>query len=63
MNRTEIEIKLNQERAWTLETWAAMPSDELTRRITTSRHDPAASWTAKDHLACLLYTSPSPRDS
>lgn len=53
MNRTEIEIKLNQERAWTLETWAAMPPDDLARGITTSKHDPEASWSAKDHLAHL----------
>jgi hypothetical protein len=53
MNRTEIEIKLNQERAWTLETWAAMPADALTRSITKSKHDPEASWSAKDHLAHL----------
>jgi hypothetical protein len=53
MNRTEIEIKLNQERARTLETWAAMPPDDLARSITTSKHDPEASWSAKDHLAHL----------
>jgi hypothetical protein len=53
MNRTEIEIKLNQERAWTLETWAAMQPDDLARGITTSKHDPEASWSAKDHLAHL----------
>lgn len=53
MNRHEIEIKLNQERAWTLETWASLRPDELTRSITTSKHDPEASWTAKDHLAHL----------
>jgi len=53
MNRTEIEIKLNQERAWMLETWAAMLPDDLARRITMSKHDPEASWSAKDHLAHL----------
>ncbi len=53
MNRTEIEIKLNRDRAWTLETWAALPPHDLARGITTSKHDPEASWTAKDHLAHL----------
>src|SRR6476659_642822 len=53
MNRTEIEIKLNHDRAWTLETWSAMPAEDLARGITTSKHDPEASWTAKDHLAHL----------
>jgi DinB superfamily len=53
MNRAEIEIKLNQERAWTLETWAALPPNDLSRGITTSRHDPEASWCAKDHLVHL----------
>lgn len=37
MNRTDIEIKLNQERAWTLETSAALPPAELERDITTSK--------------------------
>jgi hypothetical protein len=53
MNRTEIEIKLSQDRAWTLDTWVALPTNELSRGITSSRHDPEASWSAKDHLAHL----------
>lgn len=53
MNRTEIEIKLNQDRVWTIETWAALSPDNLTRGITTSRHDPESLWNAKDHLAHL----------
>lgn len=53
MNRTEIEIKLNRERAWTLETWAALTADELTRGITASKHDPASYWSAADHLVHL----------
>ncbi len=53
MNRTEIEIKLNQDRAWTLETWAAYPAEDLTRGITISRHNPDFLWSAKDHLAHL----------
>jgi len=53
MNRTEIEIKLNRERAWTLETWAALPPDDLLRGITASKHDPSAAWSATDHLAHL----------
>src|SRR5712692_6642776 len=54
MNRTEIEIKLNRDRAWLLETFAAMSEDDLNRDITTSRHDPEASWSAKDHLSHLI---------
>jgi DinB superfamily len=53
MNRTEIEIKLNKDRAWTLETWAAYSAEDLTRGITVSRHNPEFSWSAKDHLAHL----------
>ncbi len=54
MNRTEIEINLNRDRAWLLETFAAIPEDDLNREITTSRHDPEASWSAKDHLSHLI---------
>lgn len=53
MNRTEIEIKLNKDRAWTLETWATYSPEDLTRGITVSRHNPEFSWSAKDHLAHL----------
>lgn len=53
MTRTEIEIKLNRDHAWALETWAAYSSDDLMRGITASRHDPASKWSAKDHLAHL----------
>ncbi len=53
MNRTEIEIKLNTDRTWTLETWAAMSPEELTRGVKASRHDPEFLWSAKDHLVHL----------
>ncbi len=53
MNRTEIEIKLNKDRAWLLGTYAAMPAEDLVRGITPSEHDPSSSWSAKDHLAHL----------
>lgn len=53
MNRTEIEVKLNRDRAWLLETYAAMPADEVTRAVTASEHDPSVMWSAKDHLAHL----------
>ena len=53
MNRTEIEIKLNNDRAWMLGTWAALSPDDLTRGITISRDDPTFLWSAKDHLAHL----------
>ena len=54
MNRTEIEIKLNRDRAWLLETFAAMREEDLNRGVTKSRHDPESSWTAKDHLSHLI---------
>jgi len=53
MNRTELEVKLNRDRAWLLETYAAMPSDLLLRAATRSENDPGNFWTAKDHLAHL----------
>jgi hypothetical protein len=54
MNRIEIEIKLNRDRAWLLETFAAMTEEDLSRGITKSRHNPEASWSAKDHLSHLI---------
>jgi len=54
MNRTEIEIKINRDRALLLETFAAIPDADLTRGITTSRHNPEALWSAKDHLSHLI---------
>src|SRR5437868_6447284 len=53
MNRVEIEVKLNRDRAWLLETYAALPEDDLLRGATPSEHDPASLWSAKDHLAHL----------
>jgi hypothetical protein len=53
MNRTEIEAKLNRDRAWLIETYGAMPADALLRPATRSEHDPATFWSAKDHLAHL----------
>lgn len=54
MNRTEIEIKLNKDRAWLLETFAVMSEEELHRGITTSRQNPESCWSAKDHLSHLV---------
>ncbi len=53
MHRTEIEVKLNRDRAWLIETYSAMPADELLRGATRSEHDPSTFWNAKDHLAHL----------
>lgn len=53
MNRIEIEIKLNKDRAWLLDTYARLSSDDLLRGATRSEHDPSAMWSAKDHLAHL----------
>jgi hypothetical protein len=53
MDRSEIEAKLNQDRAWLLETYAAMSLEELVRGVTVSEHDPSSMWSAKDHLAHL----------
>jgi hypothetical protein len=53
LDRTEIEIKLNRDRAWLLETYATMPSDLLERGVTRSEHDAETMWSAKDHLVHL----------
>ncbi len=50
MNRTEIEIVLNRDRAWLLETLSAMPSEELFRGVTQSQHDPESHWSYADHF-------------
>ncbi|MEW6128161.1 MAG: DinB family protein [Acidobacteriota bacterium] len=54
MNRTELEIKLNNDRVWLLETFTTMSDEDLTCGITTSRHNPESRWSAKDHLAHLI---------
>lgn len=54
MNRTEIEISLNRDRAWLLEAFAAIPEADFDRGITTSRHNPNTTWSAKDHLSHLI---------
>lgn len=53
MTRTELELKLNRDRAWLLETWAAFSSEDLLRGITVSRHDANFRWRALDHLTHL----------
>lgn len=54
MNRTEIEIKLNRDRAWSLETFAGLTEEELNRGITVSKHNTGSHWSAKDHLSHLI---------
>lgn len=54
MNRTEIETKLNRDRAWLLEQYAGLSADDLVRDATASEHDSTESWSAKDHLAHLI---------
>ncbi len=53
MDRSEIEVVLNRDRAWLLETYAAMHPDELARGVSTSEHDRSTMWSAQDHLAHL----------
>ena len=50
MNRSEIEIVLNRDRAWLLETLSAMPAEELMRGVTQSQHDPESQWSYADHF-------------
>ncbi|MEX0749794.1 MAG: DinB family protein [Dehalococcoidia bacterium] len=53
MNRIEIEAKLNKDRAWLLETYAALSDPELRHAVTASEHDPSTRWSALDHLVHL----------
>ncbi len=50
MNRIEIEVKLNRDRAWLLETLSEMSEEELTRPRTPSEHDPEKTWSYADHF-------------
>ncbi len=50
MNRIDIEVKLNRDRAWLLETLSQMSTDELTAPRTPSEHDPAKTWSFADHF-------------
>jgi hypothetical protein len=53
MNRTEIEVKLNRDRAWLLEAIANMPEAEITAPATKSEADDATMWSLKDHIVHL----------
>ena len=50
MNRVEIEIKLNRDRAWLLERLGAMSDEELNAPRTFSEHDPESRWSYADHF-------------
>ena len=50
MDRIEIEIKLNRDRAWLLERLGAMSEDELTAPRTFSEHDAESRWSFADHF-------------
>ena len=50
MNRIDIEIKLNRDRAWMLERLTAMSDEELMSPRTHSEHDTASRWSYADHF-------------
>ncbi len=50
MDRIEIEIKLNSDRAWMLERLGAMSTEELNAPRTFSEHDPESRWSYADHF-------------
>ncbi len=50
MNRIEVEIKLNRDRAWLLERLGAMDETELHTPRTHSEHDPHSTWSYADHF-------------
>ena len=53
MTRIELEARLNRERASLLESYAALSAEDVSRGLTTNRHEGAPEWSAKDHLAHL----------
>ncbi len=50
MDRIEIEIKLNRDRAWLLERLSQMDEDELRAPRTFSEHDGESRWSYADHF-------------
>jgi hypothetical protein len=50
VNRIEIEVKLNRDRAWLLETLSAMSDEDLYAPRTPSEHDPSSTWSYADHF-------------
>jgi hypothetical protein len=50
VNRIEIEIALNRDRAWLLEKLSAMSEDELRAPRTASEHDEQSTWCFADHF-------------
>lgn len=50
MNRVEIEIKLNRDRAWLLERLVDMSEDDLRAPRTFSEHDEDSRWSFADHF-------------
>jgi hypothetical protein len=50
MNRIEIEVRLNQDRAWLLETLSGMTEEELNQPRTPSEHDATKTWSYADHF-------------
>ena len=53
MRRIDLETKLNRDRAWLLDTYAALSDERLHRGLTPSEHDQSNLWTPLDHLAHL----------
>ncbi len=50
MNRIEIEIKLNRDRAWLLERLGEMSEEQINAPRTFSEHDPDSTWSYADHF-------------
>lgn len=50
MDRIEIEITLNRDRAWLLEKLSEMPEEELRAPRTRSEHDDESTWSFADHF-------------
>ena len=50
VDRVDIEIQLNRDRAWLLERLGSMSDEELTSPRTFSEHDPESRWSFADHF-------------
>jgi hypothetical protein len=54
VDRIEIEAKLNRDRAWLLEAYAALDDDKLRVGVTPSEHDDSVQWSRLDHMVHLV---------
>src|SRR5258707_1164906 len=53
MNRTEIHLNLNKDRAWLIDTFGNLSEDEVRSGVTPSENDASTPWSALEHFIHL----------